>query len=176
MDIKEKEVSDIEIPKLAQGAVIDNVPCLASRGDYTPEYGFGRPTKPIEEFISQEQAEQYLKEWQHRLYLDNWIIIIEFANYKDMPEVGSMGWSNMQVINQTSIITLCNKDGCDNAMMKFCQELALVHELLHCRYDWLASETYTEKYVDTLEHQNLEMMARSLIMAKYGIEREWFCN
>jgi hypothetical protein len=44
MDIRVKGVSDIEIPKLAQGAVIDKTSCLANQGDYTPEYGFERPT------------------------------------------------------------------------------------------------------------------------------------
>lgn len=129
--------------------------------------------EPIIEFESKEEAGKCLKEWQHRLYLDNWIIALCFAEYKDMPRVGDAGDNDLQIENQCAVITLCTR-GADDGIMKFCQEKVLVHELLHCRYDWLTGNTYEGNYLAEVEHQNLEMMARSLIMAKYNISSEWF--
>ena len=52
----------------------------------------------------------------------------------------------------------------------------LVHELLHCKYDWMGNQggTYEGVYLDATEHQKLEEMAKSLIMAKYGVGYDYF--
>ena len=135
-------------------------------------------TKPIWEFKSQEQANQCLKEWQHRLFLDDWTVVLRFENYKDMPEIGMAGYSNFEFENCCSVITLCNKAGVDNGILKFCQELTLVHELLHCIYNWQGYDNSNYESITTseLQHQQIEKMARSLIMAKYNIEPDWFKN
>ena len=57
----------------------------------------------------------------------------------------------------------------------FINENVLVHELLHCKYNWLANESFYEgKYVDVMEHGLLEQMAKSLIMAKYDLILDYF--
>lgn len=55
-------------------------------------------------------------------------------------------------------------------------EKDLVHELLHCKYDWMGCQgrTYEGVYLDATEHQKLEEMAKSLIMAKYGVDYNYF--
>lgn len=133
--------------------------------------------EPIIEFETEPEALKCLKEWQHRLYLDSWIIQLKSEYFKDMPEIGKCGYCNFQMENKTAVITLCLRDGCDNTVMKFCQELILVHELLHCIYNWVGhNDTYESVFTSTLQHQQIELMARSLIMAKYNIGPEWFKN
>jgi len=136
------------------------------------------PNEPILEFESQEQANTYLKGWQSRLFLDDWIITLNFADYRDMPEVGDAGYCNFQMVNKCAAITLCNSDGAKGGIAKFCQEKVLVHELLHCIYNFAGynTESYDSRYRDTMQHQQIELMARSLIMAKYDIGPEWFRN
>lgn len=131
---------------------------------------------PIIEFLSQEQAVTCLKEWQHRLYLDGWIISLDFADYRDMPEVGDAGYCDFQMVNKCAVITLCNSAGCKGGIAKFCQEETLVHELLHCVFNFAGYDagSYDSRYRDIMQHQEIEMMARSLIMAKYGIGPDWF--
>jgi len=62
-----------------------------------------------------------------------------------------------------------------NCIAKVCNEKTLVHELLHCKYNNLSSHrTYEREHLDIYEHQNLEQMAKTLMMVKYGIGFEWF--
>lgn len=64
----------------------------------------------------------------------------------------------------------------NNTLFKHCMEKDLVHELLHCKYDWMGCQggTYEGVYLDATEHQKLEEMAKSLIMAKYGVGYDYF--
>lgn len=59
--------------------------------------------------------------------------------------------------------------------MRYCAEKILVHELLHCRYNWIKSPDSVEGiFWYTYEHYFLEQMAKSLIMVKYGLELNYF--
>lgn len=46
----------------------------------------------------------------------------------------------------------------NNTLFKHCMEKDLVHELLHCKYDWMGCQgrTYEGVYLDATEHQKLE--------------------
>ena len=61
---------------------------------------------------------------------------------------------------------------------KHCEELTLVHELLHCAMPLFCNDddsaTMRDAWVELLEHQRIDMLAKSLIMAKYGVGIEWF--
>ncbi len=131
---------------------------------------------PIIEFKTQERAVKSLKEWQHRLYLDDWILRITLEYPQNMN--GFRGLSTIQTECKCALIQLAipNQDLYER-IIKFCQEQTLVHELLHLKYSWDGtSDTYEGRYVDACEHSVLEQMARSLIMAKYKIGPEWFDN
>ena len=66
----------------------------------------------------------------------------------------------------------------DNEYTKHCEELTLVHELLHCAMPLFCNDddsaTMRDAWVELLEHQRIDMLAKSLIMAKYGVDIEWF--
>lgn len=137
--------------------------------------------EPILDFKDNQQLRECLKEWQKILYLEDWVIKATLLSAQELYEKAGeevLGRNEFVVENKASHIYICKADGDnDNRIVKFCAEQTLVHELLHCKYAWLAPpETMEGKYFDTKEHQLLEMTARSFIMARYGMTKDWFEN
>lgn len=127
---------------------------------------------------STEALQELLKEWKTRLFLDDWIIKAMFAEPDDPDLSGLCGINKFQVDNKCSIIKLCTESMYgEGRIIKYCVELTLVHELLHCKYNWLKPpETMEGSYFDVMEHALMEQMAKSLLMAKYNIPFSWFMN
>ncbi|MEI6100826.1 MAG: hypothetical protein WCP73_03215 [Eubacteriales bacterium] len=132
--------------------------------------------EPIKEFKTIEEAIACLKEWQTRLFLDDWIIKVCLVEPDDID--GFCGQNRYQLENKCCVIELAkmNPDNSDR-IMKFCHERVMVHELLHCKYNFMKSNgQYESSYFDAVEHALLEQMGKSLIMAKYNLPFEWFKN
>ena len=56
-------------------------------------------------------------------------------------------------------------------------ELTLVHELLHIKFEYISDEDVVgdlPKVHQSLLHQGVESMAKSLIMAKYNLDYDYF--
>lgn len=136
--------------------------------------------EPIIEFESLEQAQECLKEWQARLFLDDWIVRVRFADEPLVDGEGNelSGLNRFDMVNKCCVISLAMlDDDRKNRIQKVAHEHVLVHELLHCKQGWLLPPSTMEgKYYDTLEHGLLEQMSKSLIMAKYNLSFEWFKN
>lgn len=138
--------------------------------------------KPIDVFENQEQLEKVLREWQHRLFLDGWLILAyitdEIVDPDGVEVTDAAGYNSLVFELSISNIQLLSDETYKekNMLFKHCQEKDLVHELLHCKYDWLGNQggTYEGVYLDATEHQKLEEMAKSLIMAKYGVDYNYF--
>lgn len=137
-------------------------------------------TEPIIEFKYEPQAYECLKEWQSRLFLDDWTIKIHFADKLTDDDTGDelSGQNRFDMINKCCVISLARLDDDKKTrIQKVSHEHVLVHELLHCKQGWLSPpSTFEGKYYYTLEHGLLEQMAKSLIMAKYGLTFDWFRN
>lgn len=120
--------------------------------------------QPIMEFKDLKQAEKYLKEWKERLFLNNWTIKVNFVDGNEVPEC--QGRNNFSFVNKSSVINLVRlTDDIKTGIVKTCQEVTLVHELLHLKSNLIETE-----------HALIEELARSLIMAKYNINSDWFLN
>ncbi len=131
-----------------------------------------------EAFNSKEELNAYLKWWQEKLFLTDWIIKAKICEPCDFVDDGNMGENSFDMVNKCCVIRILDKKyyGSDH-IMKYCAEKVLVHELLHCKYNWLANEgSYEGKYIDIIEHGLLEQMAKSLIMAKYDLSLDYFNN
>lgn len=137
---------------------------------------------PVMEFEDDEQLMECVEEWQKILFLEDWIIQ---ASLHDMPLLDKndqelQGRNEFCVDLKNSFISVIRpNDDARSRIVKFCAECTLVHELLHCKYNWLAPpspRTLEGAYFDTLEHGLLEQMAKSLIMARYHLPFEWFKN
>lgn len=164
-DINEKLKDDIqkEFVKAYKGTTINNKNKVTLN-------------EPIQEFESLEQAYKYLKEWQDRLFLNDWIIKLNFAEANEMPN--NAGLNNWCFQCQSSVINIAKlTDDTKSRIVKTHQEYTLVHELLHLKFSLVENaDTYEAKFLEIHEHQLIDQMAKSLIMAKYNLKYDWFRN
>lgn len=133
--------------------------------------------KIIEVFKSKEELNECLKWWQDKLFLTDWIIKARISEPCDFIKEECCGENEFDMVNRCCVIRILDPKYYGDRIMKYCAEKVLVHELLHCKYNWLANEgSYEGKYVDVTEHGLLEQMAKSLVMAKYNLSLDYFEN
>lgn len=131
--------------------------------------------RPIEIFSSQDQIDECAKWWQEKLFLTNWIVKVKICPPDEFKGAESVGENEFDMVNQSCVIRILKPEFYGDRIMRYCAEKTLVHELLHCKYNWIYNESsYEGKYVDTMEHGFLEQMAKSLIMAKYNLTLNYF--
>ena len=127
-----------------------------------------------------EEVVELGKEWQTRLFLDNWIIHFQFQKESLFDDQGREleGQCSFCVDNSSAVITLLKpNDDTKDRIVKHCVEHVLVHELLHCKMNFMnPPNTLEGKYYDVKEHALLEELSKSLIMAKYNLPFSWFKN
>lgn len=131
--------------------------------------------KPIIKFKNEEQVEKCLREWQHRLFLDDWIIKIYLVDCIDDNEncAGIVDYNREYLYANIRIKKELNEDTIDTQ----CHEKILVHELMHLVIPQTENlETIELLYWNVNQHQIMERMARSLIMAKYNLDIDFFCS
>ena len=131
---------------------------------------------PVIEFKDIKEANEYLKEWKKKLYLDDWIIRVSLIESNDLPNYA--GYNDFNIEKQSSYIRIAKlTEDTKNRIMKVCHEHTLVHELLHLKFNLLENaDTYEGKFLEIMEHQLIDQMARSLIMAKYNLTPDWYDN
>lgn len=139
-------------------------------------------TSPIIKFNSQQQLQRCIEEWQKILFLEHWVIKGSLVEGKILDDDDNelLGQNVMEIVNNQALIRISDipEEDCTSYIQKSCAELVVVHELLHCKYDWVEKEVkdITAVYYDTLEHQLIDQMAKSLIMTKYNLDFSWFRN
>ncbi len=133
--------------------------------------------KPICEFKNQKELNKCLKWWCKKLFLTDWIIKAKIIPQSEFELPDSSGENLMIFEQKTAQIHLLEyKAASENSFTKYCQEKVLVHELLHCKYNYMqdSNGSYEGKFLDAHDHQTLEEMAKTLIMVKYKIPFGWF--
>jgi hypothetical protein len=133
-----------------------------------------RREEPIRFFKDDSQFQECVAYWKHLLYLDDWAIRAELVY--ELIDGDVAGRNTYLTENKVCRIQIVNKYDTENEILKFCAEKTLVHELLHCHYNWIenSSPNYEAVYFLELDHQRMEFMARSLVCAKYGLDTSWF--
>lgn len=135
--------------------------------------------EPIIEFKDEAQAYECLKEWQTRLFLDDWIIKIQL---EESPVICDgkecSGMHNSEYSIKTSVISIYQKAFEENRITKHTAEHTIIHELLHLKYPMYNFETESPQDIESREmtHALIEQMAKSLIMVKYNLTFDWFKN
>ena len=106
-----------------------------------------------------------LKEWQHRLGLGDWHIVLEQeCSPNDMTLTGVQGECERDEVNKCGVIrVLCEKDY-GNRILPFDKEKVLVHELMHFKFVFL--EMNENELQNRLVHQYIDDLARALVDAK----------
>lgn len=131
----------------------------------------------IEVFKTKEELNECLKWWKEKLFLTDWVIKARVSEPCEFLVNNRCGENEIDMVNKCCVIRILDPKYYGDRIMIYCAEKILVHELLHCKYNWLANEnSYEGKYVDVMEHGLLEQMAKSLVMAKYNLNLDYFDN
>lgn len=128
-------------------------------------------SKPVVEFESQNQLDFYLEKWKNILGLQDWMIKASVVGKEYMPLEDSAGVNEYNIPMMQSLIYILDpKDYEDDTMDKYIAEKILVHELLHLIFTYVERKpTYENKFVDLIEHQKIEKMAKAFIKARYNL-------
>lgn len=119
-----------------------------------------------------------LEWWKKVLHLQNWCIKAVLTDEKLEVDGRAVHGRNItEYLKCESFIEISTVEYAGE-YTKHCEELTLVHELLHCAMPLFCNDddsaTMRDAWVELLEHQRIDMLAKSLIMAKYGVGIEWF--
>lgn len=139
--------------------------------------------RPKMQFADNEELGRYLREWQERLFLNDWIIDAKLVDelYSEEKNI-VLGRNDFCLISRVSNISISRynpvRDNSPRSLKKYCAEQILVHELLHLVYNFMTLDysNYIAATFDTLEHQQLDKLADSFIMAKYNLSYDYFIN
>ena len=133
--------------------------------------------QPIIEFENIEQACACLEEWKARLFLSDWIVKIVLCDADEMSLQDVSGECEWNYGCHSAVIRIL-KDPPKDRIIKVAHEVTLVHELLHMKiiYDMCDEDTIQGQYWRDQQHNLIDQIARSLIMAKYGVDFSWFRN
>lgn len=134
--------------------------------------------EPIKQFKNIRELKDCAKWWQKRLFLENWFIKYELVDKQLAKESGELidGYCQFSVENKEAKIVISNIQT-EEGVIEFSAELTLVHELLHMKREYLQksyNEGESESFEDLLLHQSQEEMAKTLLLTKYGLEKDWF--
>ncbi len=134
-------------------------------------------SEPIIEFKTQEELDACLAYWQRLLFLENWIIKAELCDVDEIQTPDSAGENIWQYVNRTSMIRILRNPPADR-IAKVSHEKTLVHELLHLKiiYDFDLELNPQNCLYCNNQHVLIEQMAKTLIMARYGLDHSWFKN
>ena len=112
-----------------------------------------------------------LKEWQERLGLMDWVIVLEDScSIDEMGDSETNGYANYQETNKTAVIQILNPIHYGERVVPFDWEKTLVHELLHLK-TCLLSDT-DDKLQERLFHQWIDDFARAFVDAKRSGQKE----
>ena len=110
---------------------------------------------------------QLLQEWQHRLGLDDWFIVLETHCKQEALMDDADGDVEFVESTKCAKIQVIDPDVRKGALRPFDFEEILVHELLHCKFALLGKgEDWDNNLQLRIVHQLVDDMARALVSAK----------
>lgn len=108
--------------------------------------------------------QELLKEWQHRLGLNDWTIVLcEDLTNDEMTLDGCAGCCSTQEVNKTAKIELLKPECYGDRIKPYDIEKTLVHELLHAKFALLDGVSDLH---DRVLHQIIEDLAKAFVDAK----------
>ena len=109
--------------------------------------------------------DKLLKEWQHRLRLDDWKIVLkEDCSPNDMVLKDVVGETEFEEVNKCAVIRIITEKDYGNRIIPFNFEKTLIHELLHLKFCLLGESG--NDLQNRIVHQLIEDMSKALVDAK----------
>lgn len=109
--------------------------------------------------------DKLLKEWQHRLGLDDWKIVLkEDCSPNDMVLKDVVGETEFEEVNKCAVIRIITEKDYGDRIIPFNFEKTLIHELLHLKFCLLGESG--NDLQNRIVHQLIEDMAKALVDAK----------
>ena len=110
---------------------------------------------------------ELLKEWQERLGLSDWRIVL--TNSEDLDECD--GFTEWTECNKTAKIAILSPEKYGDRIIDFDKERILVHELLHLKFTLLDDARFNGEETTQYRHlhQLIDDIARAMVCAKRGI-------
>lgn len=131
--------------------------------------------------MEEKEIEKLLEEWQIRLGLQDWSIILRHnckCNDMDDPEY-SIAETRWETTNKCARIMIISEKEYGDRMLPYDFEKTLIHELLHCKFSMIDKDlnTYEGIVAESARHQLIDDLARALVLAKRGeINRKLNCK
>lgn len=141
-----------------------------------------RKAMPFEYFEKDEDFFNCCKYWKDVLRLTDWVISFslyhdELYNSEGVIVKGNTTYEPVLKAARVEISDYSKSNSLANRVLRPCVEETVVHELLHLRLSLLdAPSSYEGKCAELYEHTNVEILARSFIMAKYDLDWSYFAN
>lgn len=108
--------------------------------------------------------EELLREWQARLGLTDWQILLQDELTADEMELDCCdGCCSMQEVNKTAVVQLLKPECYGERLLPYDEEKTIVHELLHIKFTLLDGVSDLH---DRVLHQIVEEFARLLVRLK----------
>ena len=108
-----------------------------------------------------------LAEWQRRLGMQDWAIILQTdCDPDEMHVEGSVGCTSWQESTKSAYIQIVDPKKIGNLTRSFDFEEVLVHELLHLKTSLLSSMKEDETLTDRILHTLIDDVARAMIDIK----------
>ena len=113
---------------------------------------------PIIDFKTNAAVKESMAEWQHRLYLDDWIIKALLVDGTEIPN--NRAETSIVFTHKSAVIKLARiTEDMSNRIVRQCHEVSLVHELLHCKYDLdIFEDTWEGRYAGL--YVNMRILSR----------------
>ena len=132
-------------------------------------------TEPKLYFDSEKELFDCLAEWQPRLGLSDWHIAARICGAEDMKLKECAGESEVQHVSMCGLISIVRKEDLPtDCILKQPHEQVLIHELLHFKFLSFDVTGRELAVYEENQHQLIELLAKALYAAKYGLKHSWF--
>lgn len=117
--------------------------------------------------MDQKTLEALLAEWQPRLGLADWDVVVKLRRIFDLNRSDVAGQCNWTLSNKTALVGVLDPNDYDSDYVRpHDVEKTLVHELLHLHF-----APFCEIGAETYQHeQAIEAIARALVGVKRSVE------
>lgn len=115
--------------------------------------------------------QKLLEEWQERLGLQDWAIILRYnCKQEDLELENVNGEAEWSTSIKSASIKIISKEVYGERMLEFDFEKTLVHELLHLKFALVDQKitSYESDVAYEVRHQLIDDLARALVLAKRG--------